>query len=81
MINNGKEECMKIRGQLITEIAKKISVMNKPQAEIAKAINVSQPRLSDIVRGKTDKFSIDALIAIAINIGVGVKINLEDIQP
>jgi toxin ParE1/3/4 len=35
-----------------------------------------QPRLADLLRGRIDKFSLDALLGIAMKVGLAVKIKL-----
>jgi predicted XRE-type DNA-binding protein len=44
------------------------------QAKAAQLMGVSQPRISDLVRGKIDRFSIDSLIAMLGSAGVRVRI-------
>ena len=46
------------------------------QAAAAKLLGVTQPRISDLTRGKVDRFSIDTLIAMLGHAGVGVQIVL-----
>lgn len=35
------------------------------QAEAAKRLGVTQPRMNDLLRGRIDKFSLDALMLLA----------------
>jgi len=46
------------------------------QAQAAALFGVTQPRISDLVRGKIDRFSIDTLIAMLGHAGVRVQIVL-----
>lgn len=46
------------------------------QAAAAKHCGVSQPRINDLLRGRIDKFSIDALVNIAAHLGQKVHITL-----
>jgi predicted XRE-type DNA-binding protein len=46
------------------------------QAVAAKRCGVSQPRINDLLRGKIDKFSIDALVNIAGALGQKVKVEM-----
>jgi predicted XRE-type DNA-binding protein len=46
------------------------------QAQAAELLGVTQPRISDLVRGKIDRFSIDTLIAMLDHAGVRVQIVL-----
>jgi predicted XRE-type DNA-binding protein len=42
------------------------------QQEAAKALGVTQPRVSDLVRGKIDRFSVDNLIELLGRAGVEI---------
>jgi predicted XRE-type DNA-binding protein len=46
------------------------------QATAAKHCGVSQPRINDLLRGRIDKFSIDALVNMAACLGQKVHIHL-----
>ncbi len=43
-------------------------------AEAAELLGVTQPRVSDIVRGRIDLFSVDSLIDMLARLGVGVRL-------
>jgi predicted XRE-type DNA-binding protein len=43
-------------------------------AEAAKVLRVTQPRVSDLLRGRIDLFSTDALIDMLARFGVGVRL-------
>ena len=47
------------------------------QKEAAKILGVSQPRVSDLVRGKIDRFTIDMLINMLSRVGIKVNIKIE----
>jgi predicted XRE-type DNA-binding protein len=46
------------------------------QAEAAKRLGVTQPRMNDLVRGRIDKFSLDALIELAAQAGLSVHVKV-----
>jgi predicted XRE-type DNA-binding protein len=54
------------------ELAKMIEARGWTQAEAAKRLEVTQPRISDLMRGKLDRFSIDTLIAMLSLAGANV---------
>ena len=60
----GREEAehLKIRSALMAAIVKLIKVRKLTQSSAAALFGVSQPRISDLVRGKIDLFSIDSLV-------------------
>ena len=46
------------------------------QVEAAQNLGVSQSRVSDLVRGKWDKFSLDMLITLATRAGLRVQLRM-----
>jgi predicted XRE-type DNA-binding protein len=56
------------------EIQQVISTRRLKQAAAAKLLGVSQPRISDLMRGRIDLFSIDTLIDMLARLGVRVKL-------
>ena len=67
-------EHLKIRSDLMIRLSKLIEARNLTQAQAADLFGVTQPRVSDLVRGKIDRFSIDTLIAMLGHAGVKVQI-------
>jgi predicted XRE-type DNA-binding protein len=46
------------------------------QREAAKKLGISQPRLNDLLKGKIQKFSIDALVKMLSRVGVHVDVHV-----
>ena len=69
-----ESENLRVRADLMIELSRLIENKKWTQAEAAKIMGVSQPRISDLVRGKIDKFSIDSLISMLGSAGVKVRI-------
>jgi predicted XRE-type DNA-binding protein len=69
-------EHLRLRADLMIEISKLIESRGLTQAEAAVQLGVTQPRISDLVRGKIDRFSIDTLIAMLGRGGVRVQLVL-----
>lgn len=67
-------EHLKIRSDLMIRLSKLIETRGLTQAQAADLFDVTQPRVSDLVRGKIDRFSIDTLIAMLGHAGVRVQI-------
>ena len=65
---------LKIRSDLMIRLSKLIEARGLSQAQAADLFGVTQPRISDLVRGKIDRFSIDTLIAMFGHAGVRVQI-------
>jgi predicted XRE-type DNA-binding protein len=70
-------ENMKLRSTLMMNL-KNFIVSNKlSQAEAAKLFNITQPRVSDLTRGKINLFGIDALVNMAAAAGMYVEVSLK----
>ena len=66
-----------LKEQLMTEIGSWITMQNLRQSDAAKVLQVSRPRISDVVNKKTDKFTLDALILMLSLAGKQVKLVVE----
>ncbi|MBM3779514.1 MAG: XRE family transcriptional regulator [Acidimicrobiia bacterium] len=65
---------LKLRSDLMIRLSKLIDARGLTQAQAADLFGVTQPRISDLVRGKIDRFSIDTLIAMLGHAGVRIQI-------
>jgi predicted XRE-type DNA-binding protein len=74
-------ENLKIRADLMIELTKLIETLALTQAAAAKLLGVTQPRVSDLMRGKIDRFSVDGLIAMLGHAGVCVSIAVAPRNP
>jgi predicted XRE-type DNA-binding protein len=63
-----------VRADLLIQVQKAIRARRLTQAEIARRLRVTQPRVSDLVRGRIDLFSTDALIDMLARLGIGVRL-------
>ena len=64
-----------MRADLMARLRLTIDKRGWTQAEAAQRLGVSQPRVSDLVRGKWEKFSLDMLITLAMR--AGLKLHLD----
>ena len=65
---------LRIRADLMVRLKKLIEARGLTQAGAAELFGVSQPRVSDLLRGKIDLFSIDTLVNMLGRAGVWVSI-------
>jgi predicted XRE-type DNA-binding protein len=68
---------MKTRAELMIAVAEFIRAKKLTQAAAARLFGVSQPRVSDLVRGKIELFSVDALMNMLAAAGVRVELRLK----
>ncbi len=67
-------EHLYVRADLLIQLQKVIASRGLKQAEIAKVLHVTQPRVSDLLRGRIDLFSTDALIDMLASLGAVVRL-------
>ena len=74
----GPEEAenLRIRAALMIELTEHIRRAGLTQKEAAATLGVTQPRISDLMRGRIDVFSIDTLIAMLSRAGVKTTIRV-----
>jgi len=72
----GPEEAenLRMRSELMIQLGRVIDERELTQASAAKLFGVSQPRISDLVRGKIHRFSVDTLIAMLGHAGVRISL-------
>jgi predicted XRE-type DNA-binding protein len=69
-----ESEHLLVRADLLIQVQKAIESRRLKQAEAARILRVTQPRVSDLLRGRIDLFSTDSLIDMLARLGVGVRI-------
>jgi len=69
-----ESEHLLVRADLLIQVQKIIASRRFTQAEAANVLRITQPRVSDLVRGRIDLFSTDALIDMLARLGVGVRL-------
>ena len=73
----GEAANMKARAELMIGIRERVKGWGVPQEEAAARLGLTRPRLNDLLRGKIDKFSLDALVNIATAAGLTLHIELK----
>ena len=66
-----------LRADLVVHIRKVIDKLGVTQAEAAKRAGITQPRMNDLVKGRTHKFTLDALVNVAAHLGYLVQLKLK----
>lgn len=67
---------MRARSSLMMNLAEVIRQQGMTQAEAAALFGVTQPRMSDLMRGKVNLFSLDTLIDMAATAGMGPTVKV-----
>jgi len=69
-----ESEHLLVRADLLIQVQRAIASRRLKQAETAKLLRVTQPRVSDLPRGRIDLFSTDGLIDMLARLVVGVRL-------
>jgi len=68
---------IKLRSRVVIAISEAIAAWRVSQAEAARRLGITQPRLNDLLRGRVGKFSLDALVALAARAGLAVRLEIK----
>ena len=69
-------ENMKVRSELMMALKDHIKAQGLSQADAARVFGVTQPRVSDLMRGKVNLFGLDTLINMASAAGLRVEVRV-----
>jgi predicted XRE-type DNA-binding protein len=69
-------ENMKLRSALMTALRDHIADRGLTQVQAAKLFDVTQPRVSDLMRGKIDLFGLDTLVNMLSSAGLHVEMHV-----
>jgi predicted XRE-type DNA-binding protein len=68
---------LRLRSELMRQINTLIESQDLTQTQAAQQCGITQPRMSDLLRGRISRFSLDALVNIATAAGRVVHLELE----
>lgn len=69
---------MSMRSNLLIAVEQRVRSWNVTQAEAAKRLGITQPRLNDLLRGRITNFSLDTLINLATQAGLAVRLDIAE---
>jgi len=65
---------LQMRSDLMIDLRKWIKTKRLTQTKAAEILGVSQSRVSDLMRGKWERFSLEMLITLATRVGMHVSL-------
>lgn len=71
-------ENMKLRSSLMMALEQYISEAGLSQEQAAKLLGVTQPRVSDLMRGKIQLFSLDTLVNMVAAAGLHIEMRISE---
>nr|WP_294511171.1 helix-turn-helix transcriptional regulator [uncultured Rhodopila sp.] len=69
---------MKLRSSLMMALEQHIQAKGWTQSEAARVLKVTQPRVSDLMRGKIDLSGLDTLVNMLTAAGMRVEMNIAE---
>ncbi|EIC19788.1 helix-turn-helix domain-containing protein [Thiorhodovibrio frisius] len=69
-------EVMKMRTEVMIRTAQQLKAKGWTQAEAARQLGITQPRVSRLVKGKVEDFSLDMLLTLATRAGLHPQLQL-----
>lgn len=77
LFSKTEAENLMVRSKLMSDICQMARGMTRPKA--AKRFGITQPRLNDLLRGKVDKFSLDAVVSMVAAAGLHVQVRVRKV--
>lgn len=74
----GDTQNMKLRSGLMVALKNHIARSEMSQQQAARLLGVTQPRVSDLMRGKINLFALDALVNMATAAGLHVQMTIQE---
>lgn len=68
---------MRVRSGLMTAVQEAVAGWGLTPVEAARRLDVTQPRLDDLLRGRVGRFGLDALILLATRAGLSVRVQVD----
>jgi predicted XRE-type DNA-binding protein len=71
-----EHEKMKLRSALMIALKDHIVAEGLTQRQAAKLLGVTQPRISDLTRGKINLFAIESLVNMVVRAGLRIEMHV-----
>jgi predicted XRE-type DNA-binding protein len=69
-------EVMRLRAEVMIRTAQQLKAQGWTQAEAARQLGITQPRVSRLIKGKVEDFSLDMLLTLAARAGLHPELRL-----
>lgn len=69
-------EVMRLRAEVMIRTAQQLKAQGWTQAEAARRLGITQPRVSRLIKGKVEDFSLDMLLTLAARAGLHLELRL-----
>jgi predicted XRE-type DNA-binding protein len=75
--DDAEAENLKLRSTLMQRVEKFVKQSNMTQSAAAGVLGITQPRLNQLLKGKIQLFSLDALVNMLANAGMRVTLTVK----
>lgn len=74
--DEAEAQLLTLRADVMLKLHSEIKARQLTQVQASKLLGVSQSRVSDLARGKAEKFSLDTLVLFAAKLGISARLQL-----
>jgi len=74
--DSAEAEVMKMRAEIMIHMRHRLKEQGWTQVEAARRLGITQPRVSRLVKGKVEDFSMDMLLVLAARAGLRAELRL-----
>ena len=74
--DEAEAETMRLRADLLIALRDRVAAWKVTQAEAAKRLGISQPRLNDLLKGRIENFRLDMLTRLASRAGLRIEMKV-----
>ena len=71
-------ENLRVRSQWMRAIRRVVKTWDVSQKEAAQRLHITQPRLNDLLKGKIEKFSLDALVNMLASADLELEVRISN---
>ena len=71
-----ESEDLRLRSNVMIELQKRVAALGQSQAKVARILGVTQPRVSNLVQGRLDLFSLDTMVEMLDRLGNTVEVTV-----
>lgn len=75
--NSAMAASMTMRSDILIALRQRVTTWKLTQAEAARRLQITQPRLNDLLRGRIAKFSLDALVDLADRADIHLSLRID----
>jgi predicted XRE-type DNA-binding protein len=75
--DDAEAENLKLRSTLMQRVEKFVKQSDMTQSAAASVLGITQPRLNQLLKGKIQLFSLDALVNMLANVGMRVTLTVK----